>query len=124
MKVEAGGTLELVMGQFWNSLLNSELTVAAIFHGLTPSNPAPVLTQGEKVTRIDVSVAPGLRPETLGPVASLTHAASSARPTKATVRPLSAERDVLPRPSGGQIYALDLEYRCVLIYRYILNEFC
>ena len=104
------GTLELVMGQFWNSLLNSELTVTTSFHGLLPSNAAPVLTQGEKVQRIDVSVAPGLRPETLGPVASLTHAASSARPTKAAVRPLSAERDVLPRPSGGQIYALDLEY--------------
>tara|TARA_B110000208_G_scaffold61286_1_gene79664 strand:+ start:2417 stop:4333 length:1917 start_codon:yes stop_codon:yes gene_type:complete len=110
MKIEGGGTLEVVLGQFWNSLENSAISIQTVFHGLAPSNAAPCLTAGDRVCRIDATVGAALRAEILGPSASLTHASSSARPTKATIRPLSATRDVLPSPSGGQIYALDLVY--------------
>ena len=106
MKIEGGGTLEVVLGQFWNSLENSAISIQTVFHGLAPSNAAPCLTAGDRVCRIDATVGAALRAEILGPSASLTHASSSARPTKATIRPLSATRDVLPSPSGGQIYAL------------------
>jgi tripeptidyl-peptidase-2 len=105
-KVVGGRTLELCLAQFWSSLGATELEAELTFHGLVPDREEIALAGGELATRVYVS-AP-LRRERLGPKGSFDTLRQTLRPTKADLRPLSGERDLLPE--GRQIRELVLTY--------------
>ncbi len=104
--VTGGRTLELCLGQYWSSLGNGKYEFELEFHGVRPSDPNLVLDGGQISGRLDVS-AP-FREESVSPSASLTTLRQTYRPTKATIRALSPDRDALP--DHRQFHELILEY--------------
>lgn len=110
--VVAGRTLEVCLAQYWSSLGASEYDISLTFHGVVPDDFDTSLDGSEVATRLGVT-AP-LRKERLAPSGSLETLRQPLRPTKAEVRPLDGQRDLLPE--GRQIYEL------VLTYEFKLDE--
>ncbi|KAJ2844372.1 hypothetical protein IWW36_005216, partial [Coemansia brasiliensis] len=123
MPVAGGVTLEVCLAQYWNQLDMHDVKVTVKFNGLVPvssggsafANTSSVLEPGlmlngnHLVARTEVMSL--VRPEYfVKPSASLDRFQRALRPNKATIFPLSAERDT-HLLTGTAIQCLELEYR-------------
>ena len=105
-KVEGGRTMELCLAQFWSSLGDGRFEFELEFHGLIPTDTDIQWNGSRLSSRVDVTAT--LQNETVEPSASLKTLRQPYRPTKSTIRPLSADRDALP--GDWQVYELILHY--------------
>lgn len=102
-----GGTLELTVAQFWNSLNASSATLEVSFHGITI--PSHISLDGA-VGGVKIIARAPLRREKLKPVVKLDTLRVPLRPMSTELAPMNGDphRDVLPRLRT--IYKLVLEY--------------
>ncbi|KAL7204681.1 hypothetical protein ACSBR2_017734 [Camellia fascicularis] len=109
--VEGGRTMELVVAQFWSSVIGShEATVVEFeigFHGININKEEVVLDGSDAPARIDAEAL--LSSEKLAPAAILSKIRIPYRPIDAKLCTLPTDRDKLP--SGKQILALTLTYK-------------
>lgn len=104
--VSPGRTLEVCLSQYWSSLGSSNVESELVFHGLSSNQQTVTLTAG--ATTVPWEVASRLRTESFAPNLKLTTLRKVLRPTDAAIRPLTTERDLLPK--DRQIHELVLTY--------------
>lgn len=105
-KVVGGRTLELCVAEYTGYLGRGEVEVELSFHGIAPDREEIGLNGSELATRINIE-AP-LRKERVSPKGSLSILRRAVRPSKAEVRPLDGQRDMLPEER--QVHELVLTY--------------
>lgn len=104
-RVEALGTLEVTLGQFWSSLGSTEMDIEVAFHGVSPEATTVTLSTGYPVACVNALVGPGVTE--VKPTASYVGHRTAVRPTSTMLQPCG-ERDNYPE--GKQLYELVLEY--------------
>ncbi|KAJ2672729.1 hypothetical protein IWW42_002680 [Coemansia sp. RSA 1085] len=122
MPVTGGVTLEVCLAQFWNQVDMHDVKVTVKFNGLVPVSsgggafadsgmlePALVLNGNHLVARAEITSL--VRPEySIKPSATLDRFQRPLRPNKATIFPLTSERDT-HLLTGTAIQCLELEYK-------------
>ncbi len=115
ISVRAGTTLELCMGQYWNSLGTSTIDLDCVFRGVSIEPAAADFVHAAGALRVDL-YSP-LRAESLNVRASLSQVRSTLKPVSATVQPLFAQsscgRDMLweQRPIHGLLLSYEFELK-------------
>jgi tripeptidyl-peptidase-2 len=104
-RVEAGGSIEVCVGQYWNSLGATEADLEVAFHGVSAEASVVPLSTGNPVTSVYAVSGPGA--VMMKPSASLTVHRTTLRPTSSSLKP-GGERDVYLE--GKRVYELILEY--------------
>eukprot|EP00929_Paragymnodinium_shiwhaense_P110790 TRINITY_DN7800_c0_g1_i1.p1 TRINITY_DN7800_c0_g1~~TRINITY_DN7800_c0_g1_i1.p1 ORF type:complete len:1265 (+),score=358.68 TRINITY_DN7800_c0_g1_i1:256-4050(+) len=104
-RVEGGGTVEICLGQYWNSLGATEAEIDVSFHGVCPETSVVPLSTGDPIASVHAVTGPGS--VMIKPSASLTVHRSSVRPSASSIKP-GGERDVYLE--GKRVYELLLDY--------------
>ncbi len=89
--VEPGRTLELAIAQFWSSLGTCDVEYEVLFRGLSPDQREVRLVSGDIAARVEVRSE--YEPEHVAPKANLTAIRRQMKPTNATIKSASVERD-------------------------------
>jgi len=104
-RVEAPGTLEVTLGQYWNCFGDTETDLEICFYGILPEATKLLLSADNPIASVNVVSGPGA--VGIKPTASLTTHRTSLRPQSATILP-GGERELYPE--GKRVYDLILEY--------------
>jgi len=105
LRVEAPGTLEVTLAQFWNSLGDTEADLEISFLGILPDASKLSLSTDNPITSVNVVSGPGT--VAIKPSASLTTHRTSARPKTAQIQ-AGGERDLYLE--GKRVFDLMLDY--------------
>lgn len=105
--VRAGQSVEVCLAQYWSTVGATEVELELRFRGLDPDRRGIALSPGAPWARVEVTAATDR--EVLAPKAVLETHRTYYRPTESVIRPLGAERDLLP--DGSPIYELQLTYK-------------
>ncbi len=106
--VEPGRTLELAIAQFWSSLGTCDVEYELLFRGLSVDQREVRLAPGDVAARVEVRSE--YEPEHVAPKANLSAVRRQMKPTSASIKSASPERDNFDPARAFEVLTLSYEF--------------